>query len=124
MGNTVTRIMTTCTALAVLVAVGIPETASAFALITGSIPNCDFASGSFGTDCVPSFIAHVIQQIFTLTGALSLIAIMWGGYEYAFGNLIGGKEKGMARVRWGVTGMIISAFSLFILSFVAKSIAT
>lgn len=120
-----TRRIVTPSALALLLTFAFPAQTHAFALVTNGISGCsNFATGDVHIDCVTGFITHVITQIFTLCAAVSLIAIMWGGYEYAFGNLVGGKEKGMARIRWGILGMIISAFSLFILSFVARAITT
>lgn len=102
----------------------VPQNAHAFAIITTGIPGCNFATGDVHANCVIAFIAHVIRQIFSLSAALSFIAIIWGGYEYALGNMVGGKEKGLTRLRWGIIGMIMSAFSLFILSFVIRAFTT
>ncbi len=92
-------------------------------LITGGIPNCDFADGRIHADCIPSFLIHVIQQVFMLTGAASVIMIIIGGYQYALGNAVGGKEKGQASIKWGVLGLVISAFAFFIIDFVISTIA-
>lgn len=97
--------------------------AKAQSLISDGIENCDFASGELVAACIPSFIIHVIDQIFMLTGAISLITIMVGGFYYALGNAVGGKEKGLAIIRWGVIGMIVSTLSFFILDFIVSTLA-
>lgn len=95
------------------------RSSSAFAqtLINYNVPGCDFRSGQIGASCVPSYIAFVIGQIFMLTGALSLIMIMWGGTEYTLDKLIGGKEKGITRIRHGILGMVVSGLAFFIVNF-------
>lgn len=102
---------------------GVTTPAHAFSLVSSSVGACDFASGQVNAACVLEFLAHVIQQIFTLTGGICLVVIMIGGYELALGQAIGGKEKGQTRIRYGAIGMFVSATSFFIVEFIIATIA-
>lgn len=95
------------------------ESSEAFAqtLISYNVPGCNFRSGVINANCVPQYIAFLIGQIFMLTGALSLIMIMWGGIEYTLDKLIGGKEKGITRIKHGILGMVVSGLAFFIVNF-------
>jgi hypothetical protein len=83
-----------------------------------------FLSGEVTADCVPQYIAYVIQQVFSFTGAVALIVIMVGGFQYALGTVAGGKDKAKATIQFGIVGMIVSALAFFILSFIINAIAT
>lgn len=82
-----------------------------------------FESGEVTADCVPQYIAYVIQQVFAFTGAVCLIMIMIGGFQYALGNVAGGKDRAQATIRNGIIGMVVSALAFFILSFIINAIA-
>ncbi len=83
-----------------------------------------FQTGNVTADCVPLYIAYVIKQVFSFTGAVCLIVIMLGGFQYALGTVAGGKDKARATIQYGIIGMIVSALAFFILSFVINAIAT
>lgn len=83
---------------------------------------CNFTSGVFDASCIPLFIAGVIGELFKLTGALSLLMIMVGGFEYSLDKLAGGKERGTKRIQNGIIGMVVSAFAFFIVSFIISAI--
>ncbi len=72
---------------------------------------CDFATGNIHDDCVPKFIAHLIQWILGFVGAFCLINIMIGGYQIALGSAIGDKEAGKGRVLWALIGLLVSLVS-------------
>ena len=87
------------------------------------IPGCNFKTGELTAECIPNYIGFLIQQVFAFTGAIFLIVLIIGGYQYAFGNIAGGKEKGMERIRFGIIGMIVCALSFFIIDFIISTIA-
>jgi len=89
----------------------------------GGVAGCNFRTGELSAECIPNYIGFVIQQVFAFTGAIFLIVLMIGGYQYAFGNIAGGKEKGMERIRYGIIGMIVCALSFFIIDFIISTIA-
>lgn len=109
-------------ALPLLLAVQV-SSAQPVSLIGNDVPcRGKFISGQITADCIPLYIAYVIQQVFKFTGAICLIAIMIGGFQYALGNLVGGKDKALATIRWAVLGMIISALSFFIIDFILSAL--
>ncbi len=93
-------------------------------LIGTDVPcGAKFRSGEITADCVPLYIAYLIQQVFSVTGALCLIMLIIGGYEWALGSVAGGKDKAQATIMWAIIGMILSALSFFIVDFVISSLA-
>lgn len=105
------------------VALLMPTTTAAQTLISDGAGGCDFGSGAITAGCIPGYVAYLIKTVFGFTGVVSLIVIMIGGYQYALGNVVGGKERGEQRIRWGIIGMIVSALSFFIVDFIISSIA-
>ena len=114
--------MHTLRSFALFAAASLPTFASAQSLLD-EIPGCDFQTGAIKASCIPIYIAYLIEQIFMLTGAICLIVIMVGGYQYALGQIVGGKEKAQATIRYGIIGMIVSALSFFIIDFIISSLA-
>ncbi len=114
----------TVLACSALLFAGQAKAGQMLSLIGNDVPCRDkFLSGQITADCVPQYIAYVIQQVFALTGAICLIVIMIGGFQYALGTVAGGKDKAMATIRYGIIGMIVSALAFFILDFVISAIA-
>ena len=93
------------------------------ALITGNAGTCDFASGQIEADCIPKYIAYLIEILFGFTGGICLIVILVGGFQYALGTVAGGKDKAMATIRYGIIGMIVSACSYLIVNFIVSAIS-
>lgn len=87
-------------------------------LIDGNVCDGALVTGDMEAKCIPEYIAFLIGQLFKLTGALALIMVMVGGFEYTLDKLVGGKEKGIKRIRNGILGMIISGFAFFIVRFI------
>ena len=91
-------------------------------LITRELCNGDLVTGVIDDTCAGEFIAHVIKQLFMLTGALSLLMIMVGGFEYTLDKIVGGKEKGVKRIKNGILGLVLSGLAFFIVQFVIQAI--
>lgn len=91
-------------------------------IIQVGIQGCDFLSGQIEAKCIPYFIAHTIGELFKFTGALCIIMIMYGGFEYTLDKLAGGKERGIKRIQHGILGMVVSAFAFFIVKFFISAI--
>lgn len=83
---------------------------------------CDFGDGRISASCIPIFIAHVIGEVFKFTGALSILMIMFGGFEYTLDKLAGGKERGIKRIQHGIGGMVISALAFFVVKFFISAV--
>jgi hypothetical protein len=103
------------------------RTATAYATTPSIITEdsgCDFVTGQIEASCVPEFIAHVIQTVFTFTGGICFILILISGYRLLVSVVTGGdKTQGMEMLRWAVVGFVVSALTFFIIDFVISSIA-
>ena len=85
-------------------------------VITDGIPGCDFATGRLTATCIPFFVAHLIQLVFSLLGLFFLLNVMYAGYEIAMGAATGGgRESGMRRLQWAIIGFAVSVGSFLIL---------
>ena len=98
-----------------------PTTANAqfTSIITSGISGCDFLTGRITSDCIPSFIAHLIQILFSLIGIFFLVNVMYAGYEIAIGAATGGgREAGLRRLQWAIIGLAVCICSFLILDLV------
>lgn len=86
-------------------------------LIPGyALSGCDFTTGVMTAACIPSFIGHTIQFIFSLVGVFFVINIIVGGYQIAMGSIGGGgNQAGKDRVLYSAIGfaVTVSAFLIF-----------
>ena len=99
--------------------VSAPVGAAAIALITDGIPGCDFRTGRIDRFCIPNFLAHVIQLVFSLLGLFFLLNAMFAGYEIAIGSATGsGKEAGVRRLQWAIIGFAVSVCSFLIVDLI------
>ena len=84
---------------------------------------CNFHTGNFNAECVPTYLAYLISMIFQLTGAIFLLMIILGGYQYVIGKAGGGGgEDSKARVRFAIIGFLVTALSFYIVDFVLSSL--
>lgn len=102
----------------------ITPSAHAQSIITGGIPGCNFITGEINAgQCLPNFIAHLIQFVFGFAAGICLIMIIFAGYEIVIGNLPGGSsEAGKNRLTWAIIGFIMAATSFFIMDFIISTI--
>ncbi len=93
-------------------------------IITGGIPGCDFVTGEINAgQCIPSFIAHIIQFLFGFAGGVCIVMIIFAGYEIVIGSLPGGSsESGKNRLTWSIIGFIMAATSFYIMDFIITAI--
>lgn len=88
-----------------------------------SVKACDFETGKMKAACIPQYLAYLITVLFSLTGAIFLLMIILGGYQYVIGKAGGGGgEEGKARVRFAIIGFLVTALSFYIVDFVLGSI--
>jgi TRAP-type C4-dicarboxylate transport system permease small subunit len=86
---------------------------------TTTASGCNFTTGVLASDCLPGYLAYLIGVIFTLTGAVFLIMLIIGGYQYVLGSSgLGNKEEGTARIRFAIIGFLVTALSFYIVEFV------
>jgi hypothetical protein len=89
----------------------------------GNIDGCNFYEGTIDAQCVPSFIAHVIQLIFGLTGTVFLIMVLISGYQFALRGVTQDDSGAKERLRNAIIGMITCALSFFIIDFIISTLA-
>lgn len=92
--------------------------AAVFGLIQNGIPGCDFATGMLWSTCIPNFIAHLVEFIFSLLGLFFLANVMIAGYQMAMRGITGDAEAGKRRLIWSVVGLIVSLCAFVILDLV------
>lgn len=106
-----------------LVATAYAQTPS---IITPALKNmgCDFAEGTINAgQCLPAFLAHLIQFVFGFAAGICILMIMFAGYEIVTGSLPGGSsEAGKNRLTWAIIGFIMAATSFFIMDFIISAI--
>jgi hypothetical protein len=92
-------------------------------LIPASLTGCDFATGKLDASCIGLYIAYLIKIIFELTGAIFLLMIIIGGYQYVISKASGGGgDEGKARVRFAIVGFLVTALSFYIVDFILNSL--
>lgn len=76
-----------------------------------------------GFDCVPIFVAYLIEFVFAGIGTFSVIMMVYAGYEIALGGATGGTtDKGKQRLTWAIVGLIVSILIFAIINFVISSV--
>jgi hypothetical protein len=97
--------------------------AQATALIQ-NIAGCNFTTGVIHANCIPLFIAHLIQFFFGASGAFCLLMIVVSGFQIALAKVLGkDRNEGLSRLRTALLGFILSALSWYILDFIISSLA-
>ena len=87
-----------------------------------TVTGCNFGGGDLDASCVPNYIAYLIKIIFELTGAIFLLMIIIGGYQYVISKAGGGGgDEGKARVRFAIVGFLVTALSFYIVDFILNS---
>lgn len=92
--------------------------AQQFGVIMEGLTGCDFTTGRLKASCIPVFIGHLVQLIMFLVGAIFVINVMIGGYQYAIGVLQGDEGKGKDRIYWSIIGLIATVCSYLIIDLV------
>lgn len=86
----------------------------------GMIGRCNFVTGDIHFDCVPLYVAYLIQLLFGSLGTICLLMIIWAGYEWAFSGLEGDSQKAKARLRNAIMGLIFSVAAFLIVDTVVS----
>jgi hypothetical protein len=89
-----------------------------------NLPGCNFRTGMLQASCIPIFIGHLIQIVFSVISVLFILNVIYAGYEIAIGySTSGEKSKGVDRLRWSIIGLAVSVCAYLILN-LAVSIIT
>jgi hypothetical protein len=91
--------------------------------LQGGAGACSFVTGEFHFDCIPIYIAYLIQVIFGFAGGFCLQQIIFAGYSIAMSGLTGGdKSKGISRLTWALIGLAVSVGAFLIVDFVVDTL--
>ncbi len=79
--------------------------------------NCDFAYGEFGWNCFPLYIQYLANVVVGFTVAICLLVIIYNGYRYAMGPLLGeGSNEGAKKgIIFGLAGAGVSLLAYLII---------
>jgi hypothetical protein len=91
--------------------------------IITNLPGCDFVTGKLSAACVPIFIGHLIQVLFSLISLFFLLNVMYAGYQIALGYIRGEKTEGIERIRWSIIGLIVCVCTFLIINLVINVIS-
>lgn len=85
---------------------------------------CKLQSGDIDPECIPKFIGEVIKMIFSFTGGIFLVLVLFSGYQIMIGKATGGDSSGgKTTLRMAIIGFTVSALSFFIIDFVVSTLA-
>lgn len=87
--------------------------------IITAVTGCDFDTGKFGPECIPNFIAHLIEFVYMFVGIFFVLNVMYAGYQLAIAY-INESDKGAAkeRIKWSIVGLIVCTCTYLILDLV------
>lgn len=111
--------------LIIALALAAPLLASAQELIPGSGKiglACNFIDGEFGFECIPLYIAYLVQLVFGASAGFALIEIIKSGYQIAMGGLTGNKEAGKNRLTWALIGLAVCVLSFVIVDYIVTTL--
>lgn len=74
----------------------------------GKIGACSFVTGEFDYECIPLYVAYLIQLMFGLIGGFCLIQIIQGGYQVGWSGLTAENEAGKNRIKNALIGFAVS----------------
>lgn len=110
-------------ALAALTA-GIPgASAQNIQILAPNLPGCNWTTGKLTASCIPIFIGHLVQTLFSLISVFFLINVMYAGYQIAMGAWSGENTAGKDRLRHSIIGLIVSVCCYLILDLIISIIA-
>lgn len=86
----------------------------------GPLGSCNFMTGELSYDCIPLYVSYAINTVFGFIGTICLLQIIYGGYEWATGNLTGKTEEGKTRIRNAIISFVIALLSFAIVDMIVS----
>ena len=78
-------------------------------IVPNNLAGCDFATGNFGTACVPIYIGYLIKWVVGIVGAFFIINTIFAGYQITIGYATGsGIESGVNRLKSSILGFVVT----------------
>lgn len=92
-------------------------------IVVGGLNGCDFYTGKLQPQCVPVFIGHIIQTVFSVLSVMFLLNVLFAGYQIAMGSWSGEKAAGKDRLTWSIIGLVVSTCAFLIIDLVVDTLA-
>ncbi len=91
---------------------------------SGAIGTCNFKTGELHFDCIPTYIAYLIQFMFAGVGMFALLVTIWAGYDIALAGATGqDKSAGYQRLRNAIIGLLVAVLAYAIIDFVIGTVS-
>lgn len=85
---------------------------------TQDVLACAVVTGRVKFAYVPYFATYVLQLGTVLSGVVSMLFIIIGGYMYTFSGLTDSKEPAKKTIQYAIAGLIVSSFAWIIVELV------
>lgn len=84
----------------------------------GDLLGCAIKTGRITLNMVPFFIKYIINFLLAISGMISVLFILIGGYYYIYGSVVDDKEKGKSIIFYALGGMALAFLSWSIVNIV------
>lgn len=81
-------------------------------------------TGKFHWEDIAFLLLHWIQQLIILSGAVAVVLLMYGGFQYVFGSIIEDKESGKNTIRNTLLGFVVVISSYMIVDYVISFVTS
>lgn len=79
---------------------------------------CAIKTGNIHLFMVPFFITMLTQFLLSISGVISVLFIILGGFKYAVGGLIEDKESGKKYIQYALLGLVVSLGAWMVVNFI------
>ena len=79
---------------------------------------CAIKTGNIHLFMVPFFITMLTQFLLSISGVISVLFIVLGGFKYAVGGLIEDKESGKKYIQYALLGLVVSLGAWMVVNFI------
>ncbi len=99
-----------------------PDQASYIKGDRDNILGCGIQTGRISLFMVPYYISYIINFLLALSGLISVLFIVIGGYRYVVGGLIDEKEKGKNAIKNALMGMGLALLAWTIVTVIMSAV--
>lgn len=92
-------------------------------ILAPGLSGCDWTTGKIKAMCIPIFIGHLVQLVFSVISVFFLLNVLYAGYQIAMGSWTGEKAAGKDRLTWSIIGLAVSVCTYLIMNLVLTVIS-
>jgi hypothetical protein len=85
---------------------------------------CAVKTGRISLSMIPYYITYFANFLLSLSGVITMLFIVLGGYWYVFGGLMEQKERGKKYITHALMGMVIAILSWVIVTVVINVVTS